>query len=109
MTSVRLKTLAVVLIAVFIGSGLIGTVAVLSAKPVARCHVPSHSKSTPISGYQCCAAGHNFALQPNVSDAFVVAATDVSVISPTLIDSEHPSTAISDTTASPPLLIALRI
>jgi len=109
MTSVRLKTLAVVLIAVFIGSGLIGTVAVLSAKPVARCHVPSHSKSTPISGYQCCVAGHNFALQPNVADAFVVAATDVSVISPALIDSERLSTAISETTASPPPLIALRI
>jgi hypothetical protein len=109
MPSFRLKAFAVLLAAVFIGSGLTATISILSSKTVAGCHGQSHSKSEPQSGYQCCIAGHSSALQPNVCDTFEPPAVSANVISPIFVDCKRSIPAISETTASPPPFIALRI
>jgi len=109
MPQFRSRIVAILLVAVFVGSGLMAAVSVLPAKPVASCHGQSHSKSTPQPGYQCCVAGHSTALQPSVFDAFVPFAASASVKSPIFIDPLPDAAGISKNTASPPPLIALRI
>jgi hypothetical protein len=103
------KIFAMLLITVFVASGLMAVVSVLSAGPVAGCHGQSHSKSTPQSGYQCCVAGHSSALLPNVCDTFAPIIKNAEAKSLVLVDLGHPTPAIYQTAASPPPYITLRI
>jgi len=105
----RLKVFAICLLAMFVGSGLMVAISIPSAKPVAGCHGQSHSKSTPQPDYQCCVAGHNQALQPNVCDALLISEAGTAASSMIVIVLERPVSAFFGPVTSSPPLIALRI